>query len=394
MLRRFWSPAWDTSRNMDWIIAIALVTVGESEVWLRWHDGGPGGAFNGSPLSGGMLIALATAPVAWRRSHPLLALTVSGGALSALAFFVAPVTPLLAGLLPLLVLTYSVAVYAGREEALAGLVVAGVTIGLLTARIPEMQTTGEMLFGTVVILGTWLLGQIAHRRERQVEQLADRAVKLEQERDEQTRTAIAEERARIARELHDVVAHSVSVMVVQAGAARVMLDASPDRAQETLRSIEGTGREALAELRRLLGLLRSEADGVNLAPQPRMSGVDALIAQFRDTGLAVDLRIEGAPHPMTAGLELTAYRIIQEALTNVLKHAKGASAAVCVRYEPGSIRLQIEDDGLRRDAVERPGHGLIGMRERVTLYGGRLDAGPQVRGGYRVSACLPIEPDR
>jgi len=125
-----------------------------------------------------------------------------------------------------------------------------------------------------------------------------------------------------------------------------------------------------------------------------MSGVDALIAQFRDTGLAVDLRIEGAPHPMTAGLELTAYRIIQEALTNVLKHAKGASAAVCVRYEPGSIRLQIEDDGLRRDAVERPGHGLIGMRERVTLYGGRLDAGPQVRGGYRVSACLPIEPDR
>ena len=206
---------------------------------------------------------------------------------------------------------------------------------------------------------------------------------------------MAGERARIARELHDVVAHSVSVMVVQAGAAEEVLAAAPDRAREPLRSIQDTGRQALVELRRLLGVLRTDGSEAALAPQPGLDQVAALAAQVREAGVAVDLRVDGERDRVPAGVDLAAYRIVQEALTNVLKHAGASHAAVRVGYRPDLIELEIFDDGCATPATGQAtngtGHGLIGMRERASLYGGVVEARPRPEGGFAVRARLPVK---
>ena len=202
---------------------------------------------------------------------------------------------------------------------------------------------------------------------------------------------MADERARIARELHDVIAHSVTVMTVQAGAARMLLPGDPQRAVEPLLAVEETGHQALAEMRRLLGILR-EVDGQPvLAPQPGLKDLTRLAVAVREAGLPVEMAVEGTPRPLPAGIELAAYRILQEALTNTLKHAGAARAHVTVRYAPEAVFLEVCDDG-RVPPADGHGHGLVGMRERATLYGGELDAGPLPGGGYAVRARLPIEP--
>jgi signal transduction histidine kinase len=201
---------------------------------------------------------------------------------------------------------------------------------------------------------------------------------------------VAEERARIARELHDVVAHSISVMVVQAGAERRALRDDRAETREVLETIETTGRQTLAEMRRLLGMLRRSDDEIELAPQPGMEHVDALVDQVREAGLPVTLDVEGRRVPLPAGVDLSAYRIVQEALTNALKHAGPASARVTVRYGDGELELDIVDDGAGAVNGNGGGHGLIGMRERVTMFGGDLDAGARREGGYAVRARLPI----
>jgi len=215
-------------------------------------------------------------------------------------------------------------------------------------------------------------------------------------REELTRRAVAAERASIARELHDVIAHNVSVMVVQAGANRVNPPAGPAAATQAFASIEATGRQALSETRRLLGLMRRDGERQSPAPQPGLEHLTALAEQVRKAGLPVTVLVRGDPRPLPAGLNLSAYRIIQEALTNVLKHAGPAATEVLVRYLDRELQIQVTDHGppaLRAPGGRKgSGHGLIGMRERVALYGGQLEVGPLPSGGFRVRACLPLEP--
>jgi signal transduction histidine kinase len=250
---------------------------------------------------------------------------------------------------------------------------------------------GEGVNGSLLGSLAWLFALLLARRGRRAAAAEAHAAQLERDHEQRTQTATATERRRIARELHDVIAHSVSVMTVQAGAARMQLPDHPDRAVPPLVAVEEIGRQALAELRRLLGILR-ENDAPALAPQPGLTDLPTLAEAMHQAGVDVDVRIEGHPQPLPASLDLTAYRIVQEALTNILKHAGPARASVIVRYDSDAIRLVITDDGQASPTADGYGHGLLGMRERVNLFGGQLEAGPGRDGGYLVSARLPLEP--
>ncbi|WP_369215819.1 sensor histidine kinase [Streptomyces flavofungini] len=257
------------------------------------------------------------------------------------------------------------------------------------------------LFQIVPFALAWVLGDSIRTRRAYFAQLEERAARLEKEREAQAKVAVAAERARIARELHDVVAHNVSVMVVQADGAAYVLDAAPDQAKKALETISGTGRQALAEMRRLLGVLRTgePEEGSEYVPQPDVEQLDELIEQVRTSGLPVDYKVEGTPRPLPSGVELTAYRIVQEALTNTRKHGgENAGASVRLVYFDDGLGLLVEDDGkgapheLYEDGgADGRGHGLIGMRERVGMVGGTLDAGPRPGGGFRISALLPLK---
>jgi signal transduction histidine kinase len=226
------------------------------------------------------------------------------------------------------------------------------------------------------------LRSIVGRRDRQL-RIAER------ERELARREAVVEERARIARELHDVIAHHVSMMVVQAGAERRVLDPAQASTREVLGTIERVGRSALTEMRRLVGMLRGD-DREGLLPQPALADVPMLVSQLGDAGLPVELRVEGEPRELPVGIELSAYRVIQEGLTNALKHAGRASAAVRIRYGTGSLELEVTDDGAGDPAdVPGGGHGLVGIRERVALYGGELQAGQRAGGGFVLRVLLP-----
>jgi signal transduction histidine kinase len=258
-------------------------------------------------------------------------------------------------------------------------------------------TSTELLIGqfisAVVIFGiVWLAGDSYRSRRARMRELEERADRLEREQAERARIAVQNERAIIARELHDIVAHSVSVMVVQAGAARRIVDDQPDEARAAMASIETTGREALVEMRRLLGVLRSDAGPAPLEPQQGLAGIGTVIAGADRAGVVVELVIEGDPQPLPPGLDLTAYRIVQEALTNTVKHAAPAHATVRIRYEPDALDLDIVDDGSRTDAERDAtgGHGLIGMEERVRLYGGDFTAGPRQPAGFGIQVRLPL----
>ena len=243
----------------------------------------------------------------------------------------------------------------------------------------------------IVFAVAWVVGFGLGQKFREGDEARERAERAEREREEQARLAVAEERARIARELHDVVGHSVSVMTVQAAGARSLLDPDQEREREALMVVEQTGREALAEMRRLVGVLRRPEEAPALAPQPSLGHVDRLVEQAREAGLPVELRVEGDPVELSAGLDLTAYRLVQEGLTNAVKHARANHADVLVRYDDGHVELTVTDDGTGDGGGESGGHGLVGMRERVSVYGGELEAGPRPGGGYRLRARLPIE---
>jgi len=252
------------------------------------------------------------------------------------------------------------------------------------------QASGEWVFYAIA----WALGKTLRRRALRSDRLEARASELEAHQQEQIQAAITDERARIARELHDIVAHSVSLMVLQAGAARQALDRQPDKAREPLLSVEATGRSAMSDLRRLVAMLRQPEDEEQLAPQPSLRHLSLLVAQMREAGLVIDVddtcRQDGIP----PGIDLSAYRIAQEALTNVLKHASAAHVSLKVRCDGAAVEVTVEDDGRGPSADGSPvgGHGLIGMRERVSLFGGHFEAGARAGGGFRVFAHLPFEP--
>jgi signal transduction histidine kinase len=243
------------------------------------------------------------------------------------------------------------------------------------------------------------LGRGLRRRQRLTAALEERTVQLEHEREQKARVAVVEERARIARELHDVIAHNVSGIVIQASVERRALDTERPDTQKALEDIENAARDSLVELRRLLGVLRRTDDEPALAPQPGLAALDGLVDHVREAGVAVDVRVEGEPVKLSAGLDLAAFRVVQEALTNTLKHAHASHAEVTLRYRPRELILDVVDDGrangngsVRLAAVPGGGHGLVGMRERTELYGGELHAGRQPAGGFTVQARFPLDP--
>ena len=261
----------------------------------------------------------------------------------------------------------SVALHAGRRAARAGGVLA-LAAGLVWLGFDDFLLP-VLLFG-----GAWLAGRLVFRQQLY-----------------SGRIAAAEERVRLARELHDAVGHSVSVMVVQAGAERLALGDAQPSTREALLAIERTGREALAEMSRLLGILRRDGEELTLAPQPSLAQAEALVQNVRDAGVPVELRVEGTPPPLTPSLDVSAYRVLQEALTNVVKHAGPAHASAVIRYLGPSIEVEVVDDGRGPNGSGKLGYGLIGMRERVELHGGTLEAGAGSLGGFVVRATLPLE---
>jgi signal transduction histidine kinase len=307
----------------------------------------------------------------------------------------------------MLVITYTVAANGARWASRLALGVGLCAAPLAQLRWPENEssalgTVAIMVFTSVPFALAWVLGDSIRTRRAYFAQLEERATRLEKEREAQAKVAVAAERARIARELHDVVAHNVSVMVVQADGAAYVLDAAPDQAKKALETISSTGRQALAEMRRLLGVLRTgeHEEGGEYVPQPDVEQIDELVQQCRTSGLPVDFKVEGTPRPLPSGVELTAYRIVQEALTNTRKHGgPNAGASVRLVYFDDGLGLLVEDDGkgaphelYEEGGADGQGHGLIGMRERVGMVGGTLDAGPRPGGGFRISALLPLKP--
>jgi signal transduction histidine kinase len=341
------------------------------------------------------IVAVMSIAVMFRRRYPVeaFAAAVAAGAIQV----VLDARPILASDLAIPVLLYTLAAYRPRRLSIPGLVVCLIGAVVATAvwvnnPLSTIQTLGLAL---VIFSGTalvaWVLGDSMAYRRAYLTSLEDRAARLERERDAQAQVAAAAERARIARELHDVIAHNVSVMVVQADGASYALGSDPQRAAAALGAISRTGRQALAEMRRLLGVLRSGEEQVDLAPVPGLDQLRELLDLARDAGMSVSLTVDGTPRPMSEGAELAAYRVVQESLTNTRKHGGlAASAAVTLRFQPDGLLLQVSDNGLGAAAAsDGTGHGLTGMRERVEMYGGKVDAGPLPGGGYRVTALLP-----
>jgi signal transduction histidine kinase len=276
-----------------------------------------------------------------------------------------------------------------RRQALAGLAILFGAQGIIVRTDPSGKI-GDFFFINLIFGVAWIVGFSLGRKFEEADEAKARAVRAEREREERALAAVAEERARIARELHDVVGHSVSVMTVQASGVRRLLRPDQEREREALLVVERTGREALAEMRRMVGVLRRPEEGPALAPQPSLDHVNRLVDQAREAGLPVELHVEGDAIQLPAGVDLTAYRLVQEGLTNALKHAHATRAEVFVRYGDGQLEVTVRDDGRGVGNGDGGGHGLVGMRERVSVYGGELDAGPQPGGGYRLRAKLPL----
>jgi signal transduction histidine kinase len=349
-----------------------------------------------------VLILLQTVPLTWRRQAPIPVLAVTMSAL-----FVYSVDGYLTSFAALgfLVALYTAAAYRERSVSILAGIAAAFVVVLVLLMQKEPVEPDAILAECLFVGAAWFLGDGLRIRRGQVLMLEDRASRLEREREERAERAVAEERRVIARELHDVVAHNVSVIVAQAGAAQRISGSQPGEALAALGSIEHTGREALVEMRRLMGLLRPDAERVTRrAPQPGLDELDTLVEQVRDAGVPVLLTIEGRPRPLPVGLDLSAYRIVQEALTNVLRHSHPSRVDVVVRYRPRSLELAITDDGTDLHDEEAPQiegvddgraprirYGHLGMHERVALFGGELSAGRVPGGGYRVSATLPTD---
>ena len=272
-------------------------------------------------------------------------------------------------------------------QARLGLLIVVGGSAIVVADKPD-HATGELVFIPVLFAIGWLAGFALRERGAQAEAAEKRAAQAERERDIASRLAVAEERARIARELHDVVAHAVSVMVLQVGAVRHGLPEADDR--DALESVEHAGRTALTEMRRLLGAMRSDGESAELAPQPGLDDLHPLLEELGRAGLPVQLHVEGERYPLPRALDLSAYRIVQEGLTNALKHAQAAEAEVTVRYRAEELELEVRDDGRGSADSDGLGHGLVGIRERVKIYGGEMTAGTPAEGGFVLSARLPL----
>jgi signal transduction histidine kinase len=337
------------------------------------------------------VIAIVT-PLFFRRRFPFGAPIAVGVAVGLTAFVDERLVP--KDFIPFLAgcaAVFYVGLLRERRLAIAGIVLAIGVEALVAYRDPLKNLSA--FIATCIVFGLiWTVAFALGRKFEEADDAKRRAAQAEQEREERARAAVIEERARIARELHDVVGHSVSVMTVQASAVRRLLRPEQEREREALLIVERTGREALAEMRRMVGVLRRPEEGPALAPQPSLTHVERLVEQAREAGLSVELRVEGDPRPLPAGVDLTGYRLVQEGLTNALKHARAGRAQVVVNYGDGDLEVTVSDDGRGAGSGDGGGHGLVGMRERVAVFGGELEAGPRAEGGYRLRAKLPVVP--
>jgi signal transduction histidine kinase len=331
-----------------------------------------------------------TLPLAWRVRRPIptvVVITAAGGLLVALAApHQAPFEVFVGSVLA----AYSIGAHtAGHDRWIALGTMFAVGVPFMIAADHQGMAVGDTLAPIAWLTGSWVVGVIIRGRRLRTAELEQLTAELARQRDLQAQAAVAVERGRIARELHDVVAHNVSMMVVQAGAADRVLEGEQPDVRAALGAIAGTGRETIDEMRLLLGVLRSD-DGLALAPQPGLGDLDQLVRNVAKAGLHVDLRVEGRPAALPPGVDLSAYRIVQEALTNVIKHAGPASAEVIVRYGADRIEVEVRDDGRQPAGGTSGGNGLIGMRERVAMLGGELQTGVRRSGGFAVLARLPI----
>jgi signal transduction histidine kinase len=380
--------AWEWVRGhafaADVALAALLACLAQVEVWTVPDPG------TARPVLA--LVGLAmTVPFVWRRRWPLAVLVAVAAVLTVSTFAWDTAEKAVFPTIAVVLAVYSAAVHCDLRAALFGLAI--VMAPVFAHQVGVQHDFADFVFIAVMTGSVWVAGRAVRAHGARAVEAAGGARAAESEADERTSAAIAEERLRIARELHDVVAHSVSVMTVQAAAERRVLhdDAA---AKEVLVSIEETGRQAMTEMRRLLGMLRAGHEQLPLSPQPGVEYAEALIEQVEAAGLPVEWRVEGEARPLPSGVDLAAYRIIQESLTNALKHAGPATATVTIRYAASRLEVEIADTGRGANGSRGTGHGLIGMRERVSLYGGEFHCGDGDRGGYVVRAGLPLTSPR
>jgi signal transduction histidine kinase len=394
----------------DGLLALAMSVAGLISVYTTFELLRQDPAWE-EPGLGWIVVTLlaVTAPLALRRRYPLLVAVVVTAAFIVGRVLVNPGVPGLSawdGVITtwsLWIALYSAVVHGPRTRATVA-VVAAVAAAVMGEVLREVVfadggtfddlpfNRGFLLASNVVSIALPIALGIAVRGLRERERvLAQQAAELRREREENARRAVLDERVRIARELHDVVAHHVSVMGVQAGAARRVMRQQPDKAEEALASIESSSRQAVLELQRLLGILRRDGQDDALDPQPDLGRLPELVARAGGDDLAVELRVDGEPRPLPGTVELSAYRVIQEALTNTRKHARATRSTVRVAYGTSALEVEVVDDGRGGAAPAAGGHGLIGMRERVRLHGGHLRAGPRPGGGFAVQATFPLD---
>jgi Signal transduction histidine kinase len=329
-----------------------------------------------------------TLPLLVRRRYPLIVLGIVLAASISTQFVIGALPPF-----ALALAIYTVAAHTERRVSLWAGALTLLALPLILIQRVGFNTGESLLHLAVFVAAAWILGDNLRTKRAYYRELEERADRLEREREENVRRATTEEQERIARELHDVIAHSVSVMVVQAAAANDVFERQPERAREALRSIEESGRSALTELRRLLGIVRTSERG-RLDPQPGLAALEELIEQVRTTGLEVKLELTGRLGELPAGVDLSAYRIVQEALTNTLKHAQATRARVQLDRSEHELAIEVTDDGAGQGNESTNGHGLIGMQERVALLGGALETGPGGNGGFAVKARFPLDRGR
>ena len=372
-------------RLVDVALAALVATVGLLEIWLPM----PSLAGSGSRPFSTAVVVLMCAALSLRRAYPLPVLLVLVTAFVAGLLTGELYVLFWGGFLPFAVAVFSVARNGRGNAPFLGAAAAAATLLCIDLFVEELQAVSEIVFHWLVITVVWSFGWGLQVLERQAAASTRRAVEAEVTAAERALAAVVEERTRIARELHDVVAHAVSLMVVQAGAAEQVVDEDPAYVRTALGTIRTTGSGALSEMRRVVSMLREDGRG-ELAPQPGLAALPALLDDVRASGLDVTLRTDGEPRTLSAGLDLATFRIVQEALTNVRRHAGASRAEVLLRYDVNEVEVCVTDDGLGAShEAASDGHGLVGMRERAALYGGRVETKSRKGSGFTVRAVLP-----
>ena len=369
-------------RTMDIALTAAVMIAGVTEALTLKNLDGQRWAIT-LAVAGMSLVLL------WRRTHPVLAAIALIAIALPTTLWLGDATKLVATFIPLLMISYGGGRYASTRDG--RIVLAILLLGVpAVALAGEDATAGDVYFPDILVVLCWFAGRTVQLRMRNTAELHEAAALAAEQREREAQQAVAGERRRIAREMHDVVAHSISIMVVQAGGARRILATDPARAEHAAARIRQAGSDALAEMDILLGVLDTAPE--TKAP-PTLDGLDELVARTRAAGLPVTLAVQGTRQPLPQGAELAVYRVVQEALTNAIKHAGGATTHVTLTWSPEALELCVADagDGGPSPELTGAGHGLIGMRERIRVHGGELEAGPRPEGGFQVTARLPLE---